>query len=198
MKNIFKENDVLYRKKNDAFVLKDTFDYSGIAEKINSLYLESEDVHVFDSGKSSRFVQKEKIFKDSFNHFSIYDKNTHSLLVKIKKMLKDACANHEINYDRMFYFISSYHQKNVSTEHWYDTGGIRIPCFSGIAFLDETDPLEVTIGDKRMSLSSGDVILFESGHKIIYEKSDVNMLSFNIAPLDMLKGQYPQKWIPML
>jgi hypothetical protein len=90
------------------------------------------------------------------------------------------------------------YQKEVSTEYWYDTGGIRIPCFSGMAFLDDVDNMEITIGDTKVTVSSGDFILFEAGHKIVYSKSNTNMISFNIAPLDMLSGQYPQKWIPVL
>jgi len=198
MKNIFKENDVLYRKNNSLYVLQNNFDYKGIMDKIISLENSYEDVHFFDGGKSSRLLDKQSILQSSSNHFGIYDKNIYSLLKAVRESLRSACSHYEINYERMFYFISSVYQKEVSSEYWYDTGGIRIPCFSGMAFLDDVDNLEVTIGDTKVTVNSGDFILFEAGHKIVYNKNKTNMLSFSIAPLDMLSGQYPQKWIPVL
>ncbi len=198
MKNIFKENDVLYRRNNNLYVLKNSFDHTGIMDRVNDLENSYEDIHFFDGGKSSQLLNSQKIFQKSSNHFGIYDKNIYSLLKSIRESLKSICYHYEINYARMFYYISSMYQKEVSTEYWYDTGGIRIPCFSGMAFLDDVDNMEITIGDTKVTVSSGDFILFEAGHKIVYSKSNTNMISFNIAPLDMLSGQYPQKWIPVL
>jgi hypothetical protein len=167
-------------------------------DKIISLENSYEDIHFFDGGKSSRLLDKQSIFQSSSNHFGIYDKNIYSLLKAVIESLRSACSHYEINYERMFYFISSVYQKEVSSEYWYDTGGIRIPCFSGMAFLDGVDNLDITIGNTKVNVSSGDFILFEAGHRIVYSKNNTNMLSFNIAPLDMLSGQYPQKWIPVL
>jgi hypothetical protein len=198
MKNIFKENDILYRNKDDVFIIKNTFYHDGIMNEIKNTQDSYDDIHVFNKGKSSDFVKKEKLFNDSSNHFSLYNENIYKLALSIKEAVKEMCSHYDISYSRMSYFISSLYQEQVNSEYWYDTGGIRIPCFSGMAFLDNIESLKVKVGNSEVTVNSGDFIIFEAGHKITYSQNYTNMISFNIAPIAIIKGQYPEKWIPIL
>lgn len=198
MKNIFKENDILYRRKDDVHIIKNVFDYYKIKDEIVESRSVAEEIHFFESGTASKKISDVFSFNSESNIFSLYNKNINMLLNKIKQSLQEMCIYHEINYEKMYYYISSEYVESVDSTYWYDNGGIRIPCFSGIAILDDIDSLNIKIGKTEIDLGSGDFILFESGHKVVYGQNSVSMISFNIAPLEMLKGQYPKKWIPVL
>jgi len=77
-------------------------------------------------------------------------------------------------------------------------GGTRVPCFSGIYFLESLEDSTTSINGVLYPTPAGTILLFEAGKKIIYGEESIKLLTFNIAPVPMLERQYPQKWIPIL
>lgn len=196
MKNIFKENDVLYRKSNNVKIFKSENNLiEGIEQEINDYENYRDHILHFSEGTSAEWIRWQQVAGDlSKNIFSIYNENIYSALSNIKLLLQDACNHYEINYKRSRYYLSTEYIVKLRTDAWYDFGGIRIPCFSGIMLIDN-DPLTIKVNDAELELNCGDIALFEAGHKIRYNREDTKIISFSIAPLSMLKGQYPQKWI---
>ncbi len=199
MKNIFKENEILYRKNDDVVIFKySNVDVSNILDLIEDYNTYRDHMLHFKSGVSADWVREQAVAGDlSKNILGIYDSNMYTILMKIKKLLIEACNKYEINIEKSKYYISSEHESYQLKDAWYDFGGIRIPCFSGMVFL-KTDGSKITVGNESIIPSEGDILLFEAGHKITYGSESFNMISFSIAPLSMLVGQYPQKWIPIL
>lgn len=199
MKNIYKENDILYRKDDDAVIFKSNV---GVTDSVVNSILSYENyrdtILHFKSGISADWVREQAVAGDlSKNIFGIYNPKIHDILFEIKKVLVEACRVYEINIEKSRYYISSEYIDGVNTKAWYDFGGIRIPCFSGIVYLGK-DIYDMQVGKESCSLKEGDILLFEAGHKITYSSESFNMISFSIAPLSLLEGQYPQKWIPIL
>jgi hypothetical protein len=199
MKNIYKENDILYRKDNDAIVFKSNVENASSVLELIYDYEKYRDAMLhFKSGISADWVRDQSVSGElSKNVFGIYNTVMYDILLEIKKMLTDACKTYDINIEKNRYYISSEHVLGVRKDAWYDFGGIRIPCFSGMVILDGENQ-EISVGKEVVGLKVGDIVLFESGHKITYSSESFNMISFNIAPLSLLQGQYPQKWIPIL
>ncbi len=199
MKNIYKENDILYRKDDDAIVFKSNIQNApSVLELINDYEKYRDTILHFTSGTSAEWVKDQSVAGDlSKNVLGIYNTVMYDILLEIKKMLIHACKVYEINIEKSRYYISSEHMPTVRKDAWYDFGGIRIPCFSGIVILDG-EGQEISVGKEIISVKNGDIVLFEAGHKITYSSESLNMISFSIAPLSLLQGQYPQKWIPIL
>lgn len=199
MKNIYKENDILYRKDDDAIIFKSKIlDTSMILDLINDYENSRDTILSFKSGTSAEWVREQSVAGDlSKNVLGIYNSSIYDILLEIKRMLSEACKVYDINLEKSRYYISSEHISSVNNNAWYDFGGIRIPCFSGMVILDAKDQ-QINVGKETVFVNSGDILLFEAGHKITYGSESFNMISFSIAPLSLLGGQYPQKWIPIL
>jgi len=199
MKNIYKENDILYRKDDDAIVFKsNVLDTSMILDLINNYENSRDTILSFKSGTSAEWVREQSVAGDlSKNVLGIYNSSIYDILLEIKKMLSEACRVYDINIEKSRYYISSEYISGVKSDAWYDFGGIRIPCFSGMVILDG-ELQKIQIGKESIDVKAGDMLLFEAGHKIVYGSESLNMISFSIAPLSLLQGQYPQKWIPIL
>lgn len=199
MKNIYKENDILYRKDDNAIVFKSNAkNIDGILDLILSYENYRDTILHFKSGISADWVREQAVAGDlSKNVLGIYSPLIYDILLEIKKVLAEACRVYDINIEKSRYYISSEHVSKVNSSAWYDFGGIRIPCFSGMVILDG-EGQEINVGKESLVVKNGDIMLFEAGHKITYGSESINMISFSIAPLSLLEGQYPQKWIPML
>ena len=198
MKNIFKENDVLYRKSKEVNVFKSKVDsFYNIDSLIKDYESYRDHILKFKEGVSAEWITWQQTAGDlSKNVLSIYDEQIHESFKKIKDLLKEACLFYEININKTKYYISSEYIDSVRTDAWYDFGGIRIPCFSGIMSIGE-DSFILKINDQDILIEPGEIAVFEAGHKIRYNIENVKIISFSIAPLSMIKGHYPQKWMPV-
>ena len=96
------------------------------------------------------------------------------------------------------YYISSEYVDDIRTDVWYDMGGMRIPCFSGVYFIESLENSTLKINDEIFKTPQGSILRFEAGKKIVYSDSNIKVLTFSIAPIPLLEKQYPQKWIPIL
>lgn len=113
---------------------------------------------------------------------------------EIKKLLEDACSYYELSRTHSSFYLSSELISGVRTDVWYDTGGVRIPCFSGVFVTDSEEGSSMTVGGVANLLAAGDIYLWEAGKRITYSHENTIMLGFNIAPKSMLKNQDPFSW----
>ena len=113
---------------------------------------------------------------------------------EIKKLLEDSCSYYELSRTHSTFYLSSELISGVRTDVWYDTGGVRIPCFSGVVVLEAEEGSFITVGGVSNLLSAGDIYLWEAGKKITYSHEKTVMLGFNIVPKSILKNQDPSKW----
>jgi hypothetical protein len=113
---------------------------------------------------------------------------------EIKKLLDDSCSYYELSRTHSTFYLSSELIKGVRTDVWYDTGGVRIPCFSGVYVLEAEESSFITVGGVSNLLAPGDLYLWEAGKKITYSHEKTVMLGFNIAPKSMLKNQDLSMW----
>jgi hypothetical protein len=113
---------------------------------------------------------------------------------EIKKLLDDSCSYYDLSRTHSTFYLSSELISRVRTDVWYDTGGVRIPCFSGVYVLESEEGSFITVGGVSNLLASGDLYLWEAGKKITYSHEKTVMLGFNIAPKSMLKNQDLNMW----
>ena len=130
------------------------------------------------------------------NVFFIYDDKVNSLFRYIVSLIKIACKDHDLDFDKNKYFLSSSLIKKIDPSFWYDTGGMSKPALFGIMSLD-TDIKEIEVSGVLKKIAPGDIIISEAGNKIKYS-SQINGMLFNVAPLSMIEKQYPHTWIPIL
>jgi hypothetical protein len=113
---------------------------------------------------------------------------------EIKKLLDDSCSYYDLSRTHSTFYLSSELISVVRTDVWYDTGGVRIPCFSGVYVLESEEGSFITVGGVSNLLDPGDLYLWEAGKKITYSHEKTVMLGFNIAPKSMLKNQDLSMW----
>jgi len=156
-----------------------------------------EDIYIFNSGDRADFLYNRNVVNAlSFNPLQIYNREIRSLYNLIQKNLETLCQEYEINKGKSMYFITSEYESIIEEGFVYDTGGIRIPCFAGYYFTDCEKNSYIQIEKEKINVEVGTLILFEAGHDTVF-KNVKECLSFNIAPLSMIQGQYPQKWAPI-
>jgi hypothetical protein len=113
---------------------------------------------------------------------------------EIKKLLDDSCSYYELSRTHSTFYMSSELISGVRTDVWYDTGGVRIPCFSGVYVIEAQEGSFITVGGVSNLLAPGDIYLWEAGKKITYSHEKTVMIGFNIAPKSMLKNQDLSMW----
>jgi hypothetical protein len=113
---------------------------------------------------------------------------------EIKKLLDDSCSYYDLSRTHSTFYLSSELISEVRTDVWYDTGGVRIPCFSGVYVLESEEGSFITVGGVSNLLAPGDLYLWEAGKRITYSHKKTVMLGFNIAPKSMLKNQDLNMW----
>jgi len=113
---------------------------------------------------------------------------------EIKKLLEDSCSYYDLSRTHLTFYLSSELISRVRTDVWYDTGGVRIPCFSGVVIVSAEEGSFMTVGGVSNLLAAGDLYLWEAGKKITYSHEKTVMLGFNIAPKSMLKNQDLSMW----
>jgi hypothetical protein len=114
---------------------------------------------------------------------------------ELKKLLDDSCSYYELSRTHSTFYASSELISGVRTDVWYDTGGVRIPCFSGVYVLGAEEGSFITVGGVSNLLAPGDLYLWESGKRITYSHENTIMLGFNIVPKSMLKNQDLSRWV---
>jgi hypothetical protein len=188
-----KNQNVLYRLDRKIKITSGHFDPEGIYNKIDKEFNKKNIVY--------RFPEETKIeipiySENNKNVFFIYDEKIYSLFRYIVSLIKMACKDHDLNFDKNKYFLSSSLIKEIDPSFWYDTGGMSKPALFGIMSLD-TDIKEIEISGVLKKIAPGDIIISEAGNKIKYS-SPIKGILFNVAPLSMIEKQYPHTWIPIL
>ena len=113
---------------------------------------------------------------------------------EIKKLLDDSSSYYDLSRTHSTFYLSYELIPGVRKDVWYDTGGVRIPCFSGVYVLGAEEGSSLMVGDVPNLLAPGDLYLWEAGKKITYSHEKTVMLGFNIAPKSMLKNQDLSMW----
>ena len=114
---------------------------------------------------------------------------------EIKKLLDDSCSYYDLSRTHSTFYLSSELISGVRTDVWYDTGGVKIPCFSGVYVLGAEEGSSLMVGDVPNLLAPGDLYLWEAGKRLRYSHENTIMLGFNIVPKSMLKNQDLSRWV---
>jgi hypothetical protein len=113
---------------------------------------------------------------------------------EIKKLLDDSCVFYELSRTHLTFYRSSELISGVRTDVWYDTGGVRIPCFSGVYILGAEEGSSLMVGDVSSLLAPGDLYLWEAGKRLRYSHENTIMLGFSLVPKYMLNNQDLSLW----
>lgn len=109
-------------------------------------------------------------------------------------LLDEACSYYGLSKNHLTFYLSHEHITDVRTDVWYDTGGVRVPCFSGLYVLDAEENAQALIDTTICRLYPGAIYLWEAGKQIRYSHENTAMLGFNVAPTSMLKNQDMTLW----
>lgn len=188
-----KNQNVLYRLNREIKITLGHFDSEGLYDKINKEFNKKNIMYNFPTETR---IEIPIYSENNKNVFFIYDEKIHSLFKYIVSLIKIACKDYDLNFDKNKYFLSSSLIKEIDPLFWYDTGGMSKPALFGIMSLDK-EIKEIEISGVLKKILPGDIIISEAGNKIKYF-SQINGILFNIAPLSMIEKQYPHTWIPIL
>jgi hypothetical protein len=122
------------------------------------------------------------------------DRSINDAYPEIKKLLDDACIFYELSRAHLTFYVSSELINRVRTDVWYDTAGVKIPCFSGVYVLEAEEASSLMVGDVPNLLAPGDLYLWEAGKRLRYSHENTTMLGFNIVPKYMLNNQDLGLW----
>lgn len=185
----FRNREVIYKKTN--------VQATNIEDKIKKESKSQEEIYIYQGGTSANFVgRKDIVDKLSINYLQIYDKDTRNIFNSIKKLFKEIVGENNINEERLMYYITSQYEQNIKNNYWYDNGGDSKMSLCGYYFIKCEEDSHIYIDSNKIQVNEGDLILFFSGNKIVFNNCH-SALSFNISPLNHIKGQYPQKWMPL-
>lgn len=191
------ENDLLFKRSDTPHILVSNTDVSSYRSVISNLESDVEHVMFFNSGVKADFVESIKPYDSRFSNFlGLYEPDINDAFLLIRSMTIDLCKHYDINYKRSAYYLSSDYM-NLNSDFWYDGGGIRIPAFNGFIIVDCDKNTELKVSGVTNVVNPGDVLMFEAGHRVSFGNSNNLVISFSIAPLSMINGQYPNKWIPL-
>ena len=188
-----KNQNVLYRPDREIKITLGNFDPEGLYGKIDKEFNKKNVVYNFPEETK---IEVPIYSENNKNVFFIYDDKINGLFRYIVSLIKIACKDHDLDFDKNKYFLSSSLIKEIDPSFWYDTGGMSKPALFGIMSLD-TDIKEIEVSGVLKKIAPGDIIISEAGNKIKYS-SQINGMLFNVAPLSMIEKQYPHTWIPIL
>lgn len=197
--NAHKENIIFESKtKRKNNILISSVEQKNLLEDIEKIKNNKENIYIFKSGDKAEFLYERSCVNDlSFNYFQIYNKSVFKALEKIYSMTRELCIKNSIDINKTIYYITSEYEDEFLEDYWYDSGGMSIPSFCGYWFLETKDLSYIKVNDEKINISSGDIVMFESGSRTEFSNIEKG-ISFNIATLSQIKGQYPQKWTPMV
>lgn len=188
-----KNQNVLYRLNREIKITSGHFDSDGLYNKIDKEFNKKNIMYKFPEETK---IEVPIYSENNKNIFFIYDEKIYSLFKYMVFLIKIACKDYDLNFDKNKYFLSSSLIKGIDPSFWYDTGGMSKPALFGIMSLD-IDIKEIEISGVLKKIAPGDIIISEAGNKIKYS-SPINGILFNVAPLSMIEKQYPHTWIPIL
>lgn len=191
--------EVLLNRELQPFIVFNGFvDPKNILDEVINKVHPPDEIYKFNGGFKADFLGEMPVENpNSKNYFGAYNRNINKALQVIREMLTKALNYYDLS-STVGYYLSSDYTDGVRTDVWYDMGGVSAPCFSGVYFIESPKETIIEINGLQRSVSSGTLILFEAGKKIVYKDPEVKILTFSIAPLSLLERQYPQKWIPIL
>jgi hypothetical protein len=191
------ETDILIRRSSNPEIIRSKVNVSLYKDIIENVSSDVEHVLIFNSGIKADFVESVKPYDSRFSNFlGLYYPDVHDAFIIVRDLVKDMCWKFDINYSKSSYYMSSDFM-TLDNDHWYDGGGLRIPAFNGLIIVDSQPNTKLWVSETEIDVNPGDVLLFEAGHKVAFGNSNSLVISFNVAPLSMLNGQYPNKWIPL-
>ncbi len=191
--SINKNENVIYREIRKTISVRDKFDTSGLYEKIIKELNKSEKIYTFPESDEKIVKMYDK---NNYNLFFMHDEQMYFLFQKVTNLIKIACKEHEFSYSKNKYFIYSSLVEDQDPDLWYDAGGTSRPSMFGIISLD-SHKSKVSINDTIFEIEPGDIIISESGNKIVYSNKFKSVV-FYVSPLSEIKNQYSQKWIPLV
>lgn len=159
-------------------------------------------VYKFNPGLKIGFKPKKVSLYDykTFNFFSMYSKNIHTLYKEINDTAKEFCKQYNVNFERNYFYLLGNIVKNeaIPLDVYVNFAPNYKTTFVGFYILSSNED-EVFIDDEKIELVPGQLIFLDSAAKILFKgiSKDFAMLSFNISPLEYLYRQYYQKWIPL-
>jgi len=173
--------------------------FSEYNKMVSEMY---EHVYKFNPGLKLGFKPKKISLVDyrTFNFFGMYSKNIHLLYKEISNMTKSLCAENNINFERNSFYLLGNIVKNETLPigTYINFAPNYKTTFMGFYIINSNND-RMSIDDKTLDLEEGQLIMLNSGSKILFENISDNlvMLSFNISPIEYLYKQYYQKWIPI-
>ena len=192
------EEVLLNRELQPFKVFIGASDPKNILEAVVNKVYPPDEIYKFNSGIKADFLGHLPVENpDSKNYFGAYNRNINKALQVVRGLLTEALSYYDLS-SKAGYYLSSEYSDNIRTDVWYDMGGISVPCFSGVYFIESLDNSTTTINGTSYPTPKGTILLFEAGKHIVYGEENVKLLTFSIAPIAMLERQYPQKWIPIV
>ncbi len=189
--NQTKNQNAIYRVDRSTVLVKGSAPCKNIYQIIKSENTKKDEVYVFPKTEKTDLEINKNI-----EPLSIYNESINLLFRSIVNLIKDACSEYSIDYQKNKYYISSSLSENQNPNFWYDTGGTSKPALFGIVSLDDNIN-KIFINEKEADILPGDMIVSEAGNKIVYS-NPFKSLVFYVLPLSMIKNQYSQKWIPLI
>lgn len=197
MVEITKDISGIFKKNKNNFYIKTNVFSENIKEKIIKESKSQEEVYIFESGDSAKFLgNKEIVDKLSVNYLQIYDPDIRNIFDQIKNIFNQMMIKSEIKKDKFMYYITSEYEYSLKNDYWYDCGGDAKISLCGYYFFDVEDDSFIIFDDEKIDILKNDLIIFFSGKKISFNNIN-EAISFNISPLKHISGQYPQKWMPL-
>lgn len=198
MNTTHKEKVIFEAKDKAVFVFTDNVMPKDIIGEIHHIQNNKENVYVFNSGDSAEFLYERSCVNDiSFNYLQLYNESSYKCLKKIKNNLRKICEKRDIDLEKNMFFITSEYETNLLHDFVYDCGGYGETSFCGYWFLQTSDESYILVNNEKYDVREGDIIMFESNAKIQFHNISKS-ISFNISNLSKIRGQYPQKWMPLI
>jgi hypothetical protein len=192
------EEVLLNRELQPFKVFTGASDPKNILEEVINKVYPPDEVYKFNSGIKADFLGHIPVENpDSKNYFGAYNRNINKALQVIKGLLIDALSYYDLS-SKVGYYLSSDYSDSVRTDVWYDMGGVSVPCFSGVYFIESSEESTTSVNGDKYFTPKGTILLFEAGKRIVYGEENIKILTFSIAPIPLLEKQYPQKWLPLL
>jgi hypothetical protein len=188
-----KNQNVLHRLNREIKIISGHFDSEGLYNKIDKEFNKKNIMYKFPEEAK---IEVPIYSENNKNVFFIYDEKIYGLFRYTVSLIKTACKDYDLDFNKNKYFLSSSLIKEIDPSFWYDSGGMSKPALFGIMSLD-ADIKEIEISGVLKKISPGDIIISEAGNKIKYY-SPINGIFFNVAPLSMIEKQYPHTWLPIL
>ena len=196
--NAHKEEVIFDRSSIKNITFQDYQETDNVLDDIEKIKNNKENIFIFNSGHKADFLYERSCVNElSFNYFQIYNENINMALKKIIQGIKKIYEEYEISIKKNNYYLSSEYEDNLLEEYWYDSGGTKVPSLCGYWVLESNDDSYIKVNEEKIDTSKGNLIIFESGRRTEF-KGISKAISFNIASLNKLKDQYPQKWMPII